>query len=295
MQRIMAVIARMLSLAVLALGLVVLTGYCAHSVAVIQVLPGLKGMSPLTALTLVGAAGASLADSFGYLRSSRVIAVMTLVGGGILLFAHAIAGDDLLSPWVASALFGYDAALAGKTSLATAGCIVLVSAGALSRSRPGLKDWLGATALVVSSMALLGYAYGVQDLYAVSVFNTMALHTALAILALSVVSLIEHPEAGWASVIASTEQGGSATRRQLAFIVLPPIAGGLLLHATDAHRLGPGAAMAFLVILMVTPLALLILRDGRALNSFGLERRKMSDELRRQLAEQAEALTRENG
>ena len=70
-------------------------------------------------------------------------------------------------------------------------------------------------------------------------FRTMALNTALALFALSAGSLLADPESGWVSVIASREDGGGATRRQLAFLLLP--APRWMGAAAGYERADPGA------------------------------------------------------
>jgi hypothetical protein len=258
-------------------------GYWSHSDRLVRVLPGLQGMALLTAVGLLVLAGSIMAASFARPALSKGLAWSAIAVGGVALTSHLVFKADRLSPAIAQAVFGLDPSRSGHTSIATALCFLVLGAAGLNRARAALADGLGAVALILSSVAVIGYAYGVRDLYAVPVFNTMALHTACALILLSAASLIVLVDRGWAAVITSHEAGGGATRRQLTFILAPPIAGGLLLRATDAHALGPGAAMAFLVIITVTPLALLILRDGRVLNAVERERRDNAEELRRQL------------
>jgi signal transduction histidine kinase len=296
-----AVTVRGAAMAVLALGLAVLSGYVLKRPSIVDFGPAFQGMSPLTAMGLGTLAIAVLALSWRRRRIARAAGSAALSLGAGLLLEHAIAGEDAISPAVAHWLFGYDPSIAGRMSLATAACLSVLGFAVLNRSNAKLADSAAGAALLVSWLAVIGYAYGVQDLYAVPMFNTMAIHTAVAITALSVALIIVHQDAGWASVITSREAGGAATRRQLAFILLPPIAGWCLLGAADAHRLGPGAAMAFLVILTIVPLALLILRDGQVLNALEREQRDkaqlqagQAEILKRRLAEQAAALARES-
>lgn len=55
-------------------------------------------------------------------------------------------------------------------------------------------------------------------------------------------------------------QGASAF-----FETILPVAAGLALQkVTNAEQIGPASAMALLVIVTIVPLAILILRDGRA-------------------------------
>ncbi len=293
-------VAALLALASITTGTAALVGYLRHEPMLVQVRPGLQGMSPVTALGLLAAASAVLSQA---MRARRIA---SLAGGGCaavgaaMLLIHALTGQDSVSAWLAGALFSAPAATVGRTSVATAACLLALGVSNLRSLRAGE---LGATlALVVAGVALLGYAYGVRDLYALPLFRTMALNTALALFALSAGSLLADPESGWVSVIASREDGGGATRRQLAFLLLPALAGWALLRATSAQTLGPGTAMALLVMVTVIPLAILILRDGRLLNTLEAERRtkaelqaRVQSDLERRLSQQAGELAAESG
>ncbi|MDR3508102.1 MAG: response regulator [Caulobacteraceae bacterium] len=279
----------------------VLVGYGIHAPALIAVAPGLQGMSPLTALGLLGLAAAAFAEIFQRPRLASLIAWAVLALSALLLGLNLALGSDPLGPAVAKTIFGYDPAAAGRTSVATAGCLLALAMASLNRARPHRADLLAGLSLAVSGMALIGYVYGVKDLYAVPIFRTMALHTATGILLMSGVSIFNQPEGGWAEVFTSKGVGGATVRRQFTFVLVPPIVGGLLLRAFDAHRLGPGAAMAFLVVLTIIPLALLILRDGRRLDAIEDERREknalqeaLASALERRLADQAQELAVES-
>ena len=278
-----------------------LFGYLRHEPALVHLHPGWQGMSPVTSLGMIAAGCAVIAQSLRSARAALAAAALALVVGVTVLLLYALAGGDTLSVWLAAGLFGTGPATTGRTSIATAGCLLALGAANLPRRPAYVGDAAAALGLVVSGVALLGYAYGVRDLYAVPLFRTMGLNTALAAFLLSVGSILANPRAGWASVIASTGGGGDTTRRQLAFLALPPIAGWLLLRATSASTLGPGAAMALLVVVTVVPLAVLILRDGRSLNALAAERRTKVEfqasvrrELERRLSEQAGQLSAES-
>jgi signal transduction histidine kinase len=290
--RLMTGAARAMALVAVATALSVLFGYATHRAATVVVLPGLQGMSVLTATGLAAVGLALLAGSWDLRRTEQGLAAVALVVGVLVALSHAIVGGDILSPALAARLFAFDPSVAGQTSPATAAGLAALGAALLLRRRTEIADALCSATLIVAGMALLGYVYGVRDLYAVPVFRTMALHTALSMFLLALATILVRPQDGLASIIASPGAGGRATRRQLAFTLLPPIAGAILLRATDAHRLGPGAAMAFLVVLTIAPLAWLILRDGRALNEIELERRRraeLQESLARDLEERLQA------
>ncbi|MCY0386769.1 response regulator [Robbsia sp. Bb-Pol-6] len=288
---------------VLAVVATVLSGYLFGTLRFIRLFPSLQGMSLLTALSLGGIAFA--------------LAGQTRVGRGVLLFAlwssliiaivalaeHALLGADVLSPRLAHQLFGLPTVKSGRTSIATALSLALLALGLLHRlhARPIVCDYCAGAVLLVSGTALLGYAYGVRDLYSLFPFNTIALHTAGALFLLGIATLLSQTERGWARAITSAGPGGRTTRALLAFTLLPPVVGALLLHLTHTWRLGPDVAMAILVIVSVAPLTVSILHGGKILEDLEEERRskdiltaRVAEHLNRQLAAQAIELRRES-
>jgi len=127
---------------IIGLSLAVFAGYALHINALITVLPGLQGMSPLAALGILILASGLLADSLGRLGLARALAWWTLGLGGCVLMLHALAGGDRLSPLIAQRLFHMDQAEAGRTSIATAASLVLLALARLNRDRPSRADGL---------------------------------------------------------------------------------------------------------------------------------------------------------
>ena len=291
-----------LALVALAISAVAIVGYLRHVPVLVQVSSRWRGMSPITSLALVAVAVAVLGRALGLARIARASATVAALVGTAMLAVQATLGHDVVSPWLSSTLFGFSPQVAGRVSVATAACLLALGMANLPWRSARVGDIAAGLALVASGVALLGYAYGVGDLYALPIFRTMGANTSLGLVCLSLGALAASPRGGWASVIASREAGGGATRRQLAFLALPPVAGWLLLQATSARTLGPGAAMALLVVLTIVPLAFLILRDGRMLDALETERRAKADlqarlqgDLEDRLARQADQLAAESG
>jgi signal transduction histidine kinase len=278
---------------------IVFIGYITHFPLLITVAPKLQGMSVLTATgmgCIALAFGLPRGAAFGLCWAALMVAIAALA-------SHALFARDILSPALAHAVFGMPIGQSGRTSIASAIGIALLALAQHQRllRRHLLADLLGTAALLLSGTALLGYAYGVSELYALFLFNTMAAHTAGALFALGLATLFAQADRGWARIIASSRSGGGATRRQLAFTLLPPVAGGVLLGSTHAGNLGPGVAMALLVVITIAPLIALILHDGRTLDALDIEResrdrlrQQTADDLSSRLAEQAAALNHES-
>ncbi|MCJ2064266.1 ATP-binding protein [Methylobacterium sp. J-088] len=292
---------------VLVVSIAVLSGYALHRPILTMLHPSLQAMSVLTAAGLILLAVALGAENSGHRYFARSLSVPVLVIATALLASHTFAGSDVVNRPLTEYLFGGNQGLAGRTSGATAAGLLLLATNTLLGSREdargaNLADACAGLTALVGGLALIGYAYGVQDLYAFSPFNTMAIHTAIALILLAFAALVVRPGRGAAAVIASNLAGGGATRRQLAVTLFIPVLGAGLLRATDAQRVGPGMAMALLVSLTVAALTLLILRDGRLQNEFDRERRvrnavlaQAKAALERDLAIRVEALNAETG
>ena len=294
-------VARALAAVALAVSLAAVVGYVVDHPALTRVRADWQGMSPITSAGLISLGCAILSQTFSARRPTAIFGGLALAIGGGMLVVHAVAGRDVLSPWLATILLHFGPGQTGRVSIATAACLCALGGVSLGRRSSWYGEAAAAAALLVSGVALLGYAYGVRDLYSVPIFRTMGLNTACALFSLSAGLLLADPRAGWASVIASREAGGGATRRQLGFLMLPPIAGWVLLQITSAAALGPAIAMALLVILTIVPLGLLIIRDGRLLNALEAERRtkagmqaRVRNELEAELSAQAQRLAVES-
>ena len=293
------------STVVVLVGLAVLSGYALHRSILTTLHPTLQAMSVITATGLILSAVAVSASSLGWRRIASLTSALVLVLAVAILLSHTITGVDAVSGPLATDLFGYDPALAGRTSIATATGLLLIAISVLLGARAQVQssaigDTCAGLAGLISGLALIGYAYGVRDLYAFNPFNTIALHTATALFLLALAAVVVRPDRGTAAVIASTLAGGSPTRRQLVVTLFIPVLGAVLLSATNAQKVGPGMAMALLVSLTVAVLILLILRDGRVQNDLDRERRSRNavltqarTVLERDLAGRVEALDAE--
>jgi two-component system sensor kinase FixL len=116
----------------------------------------------------------------------------------------------------------------------------------------------------MAAMAVLGYAYGVHDLYAAPAFRAMAVHTVIGLMGLAGATLLLRPEREPVAILFAASAAGHAARQQLAFLVAAPFIGWLLVSGVGAGRLGPSLALALLVVGTTAPLAWLILSGARA-------------------------------
>ncbi len=151
-----------------------------------------------------------------------------------------------------------------------------------ARTKPGrASTWLALLVGVSAVLALLGYAYGVRSLYAVGPFSSVAFHTALAFVAISMAMLFARQEDPLIRVLVSDGPGGVLARRMFpASIVLPAAIGWLRLEGQRAGLYGTEFGLALFVSLNVVCFAVLTSWTAHALFQADLARQDAEEEVR---------------
>ena len=108
----------------------------------------------------------------------------------------------------------------GRMALATSFNLVFLGFALLTLKarRPSLAacaHWLVVPPLLVSALAVLGYAYGVSSLYAARPYGVTAAHTAVSFVVLILCVLAADSAHGFTSIAISDTSGGIVTRRLL--------------------------------------------------------------------------------
>jgi signal transduction histidine kinase/CheY-like chemotaxis protein len=285
-----------------AIAMIGLSGHALAVPALYSLHVGFQAMSLTTGLGLTIVGLAQIAFFTGRRPIAAGLARVALTLAAIILTSHAVSNGDVVNPTLAAAI-GLDPAIVGRTSVSTAIAIVCLSFALLPRAdRVGwLGDALATTAFLIALLALAGYAYSSSDLYALPIFRTMALNTAIVTLLLSIASILGKQGKGWALTIGAPGEAGATTRRQLLLLIVPPILGWFLVRAANADLLQLGSAMALLVVLTIAPFLWLILRDGQRLIALDQERARSDameaahlDTLEARLAAQAVELDDKN-
>ena len=275
------------ALAALLLGGLVLVGWRVGSATLVTVAPGLAAMSPVTAMAFIVAGLSLSARRLRRPRLAAAAALLLMAMGAAVLLGYATAGHDVLNPYLGNRLSDAPDSLQGLTAPATAAGFLLLGValfalGASGRQAERVIVVCCVSGLLLSGLALLGYAYGVEGLYATAAYRTTALHTAAGLFVLFGACILNDPERGWAAIIASGRPNGAPMRAQLLLTTLLPFAAGLfLLRAIRAGELAPSLAMAILVASTTIPIVLRILLDGRMLDTLDMQRRQAVAALRR--------------
>ena len=276
-------------------GSAVLAGWAFDIVALKSVLPGLVTMKANVALGFI-VAGISLwlsdsgrTDGFSAdLPADRIRHVAGQVCAGYVVAIGLLTLSQYLFGWdlgIDQMLFREPAAavatfVPGRTSPAVAFNFLLVGLGLFflyRRSGAKAAQLLCSVAMVVSLLAVIGYAYGVQALYKVGVYTAMAVHTALAFVVLSAGVIWSRASTGFAVVAlaASGSAAGSSARLLLPAAIIVPVAlGWLRLAGERAGLYGTEFGLAIFALSNIVIFATFVL-----LAAFLLERR---DAARRQ-------------
>lgn len=272
-------------------GLLVLVGWISDISFLKSVLPGLTTMKANTALAFI-LAGVSL----WILQRKETSQRTRRVGQACAAFV-AMAGMLTLSEYVLDLDLGLDQLLfkessgavrtshLGRMSPVTAlnfglvGCALLL----LETNRrilPG--QYLAIGAAISSLIALVGYAYGEESLYSISVYTSMALHTSVTFLVLCFGILYAHPTRGLMSVINGENTGSALTRRLLPFVILAPLVGGWLqIKGQDAGLYGTGFGTALFAVTLMLIFIAVIGWTARSLSRSDEKRMWAEEALRR--------------
>jgi PAS domain S-box-containing protein len=269
--------------------LLVLSGWAFGIQALKSVLPGAMQMKPNTAVALI-LLGIAVAVSAvvrpPYVPSRTRVAIARLSAAVALLI-----GLVTLAQYLTGLGFGIDHMMfrdavtarggpfPGRISPATALNLILVAVAVLLLDARNLKlrqlsQWPALLAAAVSFVAVLGYLYGADQLNQVRLYASVAIHTALIVVALGLAIVFARPDRAIARELFSHHHGGLMARRVLPLAILVPvIAGWLRLQGQVAGWYGTEVGLALFAAANVVIFSGVIWLAARTLNRVDAERR----------------------
>jgi two-component system cell cycle sensor histidine kinase/response regulator CckA len=277
-------VSQALSSAIIAIGISVLIGWFFDLDFLKSVVQGLASMKPNTAIALILSGGSILLASTGRHRIAIVLAGAVAMIGGLTLSEYAT-GVDL---HIDQAIFVDDSGpYPGRISIASSFIFLLLGA-ALIFFHSGISFWwhqsLLIMILVIALITLIGYLFDVSSLYRISIFASIALHTAFCDVLLCLAVLFARPKTGIMRIVTADTSGGVMVRQLLPIaIFLPVLLGWLRMSAQKAGLLDAGFGVALIVSVNIIIFSTLILLTGRSLDKGDRENRKV-EEARAQLA-----------
>ena len=271
-------------------GVVLVGGWALDIAALRSVLPGLATMKVNTALGLAGA-GAALwllrSPSQGLRHRTGLACAALPAAIGLLTIVEYVFGWSL---GIDELLFADPESLAagtppGRPTPNTALGILLLGLALLLldyETRRGRRpaEWLALAAGLIAIVGLLGYAYGVRSLYGVALYSSMALHTAVLILVLTLGVLCARPQRGLMAIVTGDSAGGYLARRLLpAALIVPPLLGGIRLLGERAGLYGLEFGLALFATSNVIVFAALIWWNAGSLHALDMRRRQAEERL----------------
>jgi diguanylate cyclase (GGDEF)-like protein len=204
------------------IGLEVLCGWIFNIPWLTDVRPGLSFMKINVAGAVIVASIAvwllhTQPQGSGWFSVARCLALLLVALGTLTMSEHFFGwtlGIDTAFPLEAHSPHPGRMALATTFNLVFLGLALLT----LKARRPSLAacaHWLVVPPLLVSALAVLGYAYGAASLYAWRPYGVTAVHTAVSFVVLILCVLAADSTHGFTSIAISDTSGGIVTRRLL--------------------------------------------------------------------------------
>jgi diguanylate cyclase (GGDEF)-like protein len=225
-QSLLARLIRIGCLLVASVGVAVLGGWIFNIPELTRLLPGWAFMKINTACALLAASLAlwilhACKRGSPWILVARLLAVLLVALGGFTLFEHLFGMNLGIDQHIASGpQLSAQSVHLGRVSPAS--CFILTFLGlalltlkARRSSLAACAHWLIVPSLLVSALAVLGYAYGATSLYAVRPYTSMAVHTAGSFMLLSLCALAADTAHGFANIAISDTAGGVVSRRLL--------------------------------------------------------------------------------
>ena len=214
-------VSRVASGVVLTVGILVLAGWLFDTPALKSILPGFVTMKANTALAFT-LAGSSLwlasieNKNKGLELIAKTCATIIILIGLLTLSEYIFTYDPGIDQLLFKDLLTPANVNPGRMSVVTALNFTLLGFSLLLLGRKQnqrLVDVLTITALLISLLALIGYAYGAKSLYNFFPYSSVALHTAFSFLFLCIGIFSAHPEMGWMKIFSPAPLGFLAIAR----------------------------------------------------------------------------------
>src|SRR5690348_4237036 len=269
---------------VAAVGTLVLFGWGLNAPLVITPIGTSYPMLPLTAVCFV-LAGSSLIIATGAKRTTKTEAIQQALAAllatiaGLTLYEYLRGGEsrfDLLL--FGSRVHKVSISPPGRMALNTAGTFLLYGLGLLSLSHDDRKQdfraqLFVAPGILIALVALLGYVFGVSDMYRFAESSGMALSTSVGLLLLGSGILVAVRSRGVASLLMDEGAAGVLTRRLLpAALAAPIILGVIKVAGESAGIYESDFGVSLFAILSIITFVGLVLWSARVLRDTDRER-----------------------
>jgi signal transduction histidine kinase len=271
---------RLLATVVLGIAVLNVVGWIAHVDTLVRWDPGLTSMKVNTALALAVLSVTVLVDRPAV---RRVAAGVVMVFGLCITLEHALGvdlgfGQVLVDDWT-----NRGAESAGRPALTTAVALVALAAASLLRRerRSPVPQLLASASLILGLVAFYGYMFDAASLYGASDDDTtMSIPTAVALVVLSLASLLAEPRGALQWIFFGRDPGAALQRLLIPLTVLVlPVAGLVLFDGHRTGRIGDAFAFALLIVITIGVVIAIGLGAGQVARSIDDDRERLVAEL----------------
>lgn len=263
---------QILSLVVLAAGILVLTGWLTRSEALTRVFPGFIAMKANTALCFALFGLSSFFISSPNPRAHQ-LSLLSAAAGGLLacltlleiLFGWSLGIDEFL---FIDNLDPTGTASAGQMAPLTALCFSLLgSISVFKRSGASrLRQIILISILVIAIAGFVSYPFSLVSGAGLYSASGMALHTAFLFILLALIQFMEQSNPGWVTVLLSRSPLADNTRSLLVTVILAPFVLGWLAFAAERGGIfNAGVARLYFSISVMLILAVVVVYNAQRL------------------------------
>ncbi|MFN8376096.1 MAG: hypothetical protein U0694_24875 [Anaerolineae bacterium] len=267
---------------VILIGCIVIAGWIFHIEILKSLLPGLTTMKFNTALGFI-LAGSGVLTLHTRPRLTQVIASALLLLALSSLSQYLFQWNLNIDEFFVRDLTAAPNTFPGRMSVVTAVNFSLTSGALLliTRRRYGFAQITMIGVAFFSFLVLLGYFYNVEALYGVFIFTSVALHTAVAFVLLSLGLVFAYPDHGIVAIFSFNSAGGYVVRRLLPQVTLIPVIAGWLRWQGELYGLyHTGFGLAFYTLANVVILGLVTAYIAHLLHNSDMERVSALESLR---------------
>jgi PAS domain S-box-containing protein len=277
------------------LGTIVLIGWAADLKFVVQIIPGMPAMNPLTAVCFILAAISLICSQRTPETEPDPLLVNIARASAALI---GLAGLMKLASWVTGWRFQVDqlvfreelaaqsANFVRSMSPNTAINLICCAAGLITldkRTKRGQwpAQYLAIWSLLWGWLTLVSYVFDSRTFYSTTGYVPMSLHACAGFVVLAMGMLAARPEHGIIPTLYSVEAGGKITRRLLPLaIFIPSLLGGLKMVRQGASLFAADFSVSMVVIVSIVISVAFICGIGASLNESARERRRVQRGLR---------------
>ncbi|MGH8030610.1 MAG: PAS domain-containing protein, partial [Arenimonas sp.] len=239
---------------------------------------------PNNAVGVFAGGAATLLLALGYRRASAVLALAAGLIGGATLLEH-VAGIDLgIDALLLTHDWGHSATLVpGRMGVPGSTCLLLTGAAIFLSMHERTRSWAAASGvlvIVIAGVSIIGYTLQASLFYAIPGLTTIALQTAVMLLALGIAQVAAIPDRLPTRLLVEDSAAALLVQSALPGIVLVPIlAGSLIAEGERAGLFDSSFAIAALVVVLMLLLSALLWRTAQAVHRHERAQRKSQQRL----------------